>query len=883
MEPSKTELLEALARKLLWLSTWTIHNANHLRPSEDGLKVGGHQSSSASLVAVMAALYFDALRPEDRVAVKPHASPVFHAVQYLLGRQSLDQLQRFRGFGGAQSYPSRTKDKDDVDFSTGSVGLGVAQTLFASLTQDYLRARDWGTQRPEGKMVALIGDAEMDEGNIFEALLEGWKHGLRNTWWVVDYNRQSLDAVVREGLWAKFESMFRNFGWEVVVLRHGRLQQAAFAEPGGERLRAWIEACPNQLYSALTFQGGAAWRRRLTDELGDQGAVSALIARRDDAQLAALMGNLGGHDLAELQDAFAQARTHDRPVCFIAYTIKGHGLPLAGHKDNHAGLMTTEQLDVLRGAMAVRAGHEWDRFEGLGLPPEALQRFLDAVPFAQDGTAQDGTAQDGSARGGTRRHTAPAIAVPPTLALAPRAEASTQASFGLLMHEIARRDDDFARRVVTTSPDVTVSTNLGAWVNRRGLFARSELVDTFRAERIPSTFAWDFAPTGQHLELGIAESNLFIMLSALGLSHSLWGERLLPVGTLYDPFIKRGLDALNYACYQDARFMLVATPSGVTLAPEGGAHQSIATPLIGLAQDGLASFEPAYADELAVIMRWGFAHMQREAGQREVGQREAGQHGAQDAAPHEDAAVDAATGLPDARGGSVYLRLSTRVVEQPRRAMTDALAQDVLAGAYWMRPPGPNAELVIAYTGAVAPEAIAAAGLVAEDRRDVGLLAITSADRLYAGWTAAQAAREGGRPSARSHVVPEARSHVVPEARSHVVPEARSHVVPEARPQVVPEARPQVVPEARSHIERLLGALPRSCGLCTVLDGHPATLGWLGSVAGHRTRSLGVQRFGQTGTIADLYRHNGIDAQGIVRAAQAISPGRSIRHLRAAG
>ena len=273
-------ILRELERKVLWLSTWTIHNANHLRDDADGLKVGGHQASCASIATVMTALYFAVLKPEDRVAVKPHASPIFHAIQYLFGQQTLDKLKAFRGFGGAQSYPSRTKDIDDVDFSTGSVGLGVAQTLFASLVQDYVRAKGLGGDRPEGRMVALIGDAEMDEGNIFEALLEGWKHGLRNTWWVVDYNRQSLDAVIREGLWSKFETMFRNFGWDVVVLRHGRLQEAAFAEPGGTKLKDWIEACPNQLYSALTFQGGAAWRKRLMNELGDQGDVTALLDRR---------------------------------------------------------------------------------------------------------------------------------------------------------------------------------------------------------------------------------------------------------------------------------------------------------------------------------------------------------------------------------------------------------------------------------------------------------------------------------------------------------------------------------------------------------------------------------------------------------------------------
>ena len=779
--------LSALERKILWLAVWMIHNANHLRPNEDGLKVGGHQASCASSATIMTALYLAALHPEDRVAVKPHASPVFHAIQYLQGIQTLEKLQNFRGYKGAQSYPSRTKDADDVDFSTGSVGLGVAQTLFASLTQDYLRAKNLGGDRPEGKMVALVGDAELDEGNIFEALLEGWKHGLRNTWWIVDYNRQSLDAVVREGLWEKFETMFRNFGWDVVVLRHGGLQEAAFREPGGAKLRDWIEACPNQLYSALTFQGGAAWRKRLTDELGDQADVSRLIERRSDDELAALMGNLGGHDLAMLVEAFETARKHDRPVCFIAYTIKGYGLPLAGHKDNHAGLMTPSQVETLRQSMNVRNGAEWDRFEGLNVPAADLQHALAAAPFA------------GKRR---RRHEAPAVSVP-DFAVRRQDEMSTQQGFGLLMHEIAKGESEFSSRVVTTSPDVTVSTNLGAWVNRRGLFAKEAMVDTFKSERIPSTFNWTFSPDGQHMELGIAEMNLFTMLSALGLSHSIFGERLLPVGTLYD--------ALNYACYQDARFILAATPSGVTLAPEGGAHQSIATPLIGMAQDGLASFEPAFVDELSVILRWAFDYIQR--------------------AGKDDGAT--ADWLRDHTGGSVYLRLSTRTIEQPRRAMTPELARDIIDGAYWLRRPGPNAQAVIAYAGALAPEAIEAVGRIGEDRRDVGLLAVTSADRLNAGWTAAQRAREAGHA------------------------------------------------DATSHVERLLGEIPSHCGLVTALDGHPATLAWLGAVHGHRTRALGVEHFGQTGTLGDLYRHHGIDARGMAAAVQGIAPGRPIRHLRA--
>ncbi|MGY4593854.1 pyruvate dehydrogenase E1 component [Bradyrhizobium sp. GM22.5] len=784
VDTARLDTLTALARKALWLSSWTIHHANHIRPNADGLKVGGHQASSASLATIMSALYFHVLKPEDRVAVKPHASPVFHAIQYLFGRQSREKLENFRGFKGAQSYPSRTKDVDDVDFSTGSVGLGVAQTLFASLVQDYVKAHGWMKHRREGRMIALVGDAEMDEGNIFEALAEGWKHGLRNTWWVVDYNRQSLDAVVREGLWEKFETVFRNFGWDVVIVKYGRLMREAFAEAGGEALKRWIDNCPNALYAALCFQGGAAFRKHLHDEIGDQGPITKLIDRRSDDELLALMSNLGGHDMASMLDAF-ESIDHDRPVCFIAYTIKGVGLPFQGHKDNHAGLMTVAQMEKYRDSQNIRPGHEWDRYEGLAQSAAELDAFLAGVPFNQDG----------------RRLTAPVIEVPSQLAFKPAPQMSTQQGFGLVLNEIARGDSELAKRIVTTSPDVTVSTNLGPWVNRRGLFARGEKADLFRSEKIPSTFNWDFSPKGQHLELGIAEMNLFIMLSALGLSHQINGERLLPVGTLYDPFIERGLDALNYACYQDARFMVAATPSGITLAPEGGAHQSIATPLIGMAQDGLASFEPAFVDELAVIMGWGFNHMQRDPGE----------------------------------GGSVYLRLSTRSIEQAQRIMTPELAQGITDGAYWLRKPGPNAEAVIAYTGAVAPEAIEATGFIGESRRDIGLLAITSADRLHAGWTAARKLRRDRR--------------------------GVQHL---------------------SHIEKLLAPLPRDCGIVTVIDGHPAALGWLGSIRGHRVEALGVEQFGQTGTIADLYRHHGIDANAIIDAAESLTTGAPVLHRKMA-
>jgi pyruvate dehydrogenase E1 component len=777
--------LKTLEQRLLWLSHWMIHHANHVRPKVDGIKIGGHQASSASMVSILTALYFSALRPQDRVAVKPHASPVFHAIQYLMGHQTRAKMENFRGLHGVQSYPSRTKDVDDVDFSTGSVGLGVAVTAFASIVQDYIAAKSWGSDLPIGRMVALVGDAELDEGNVYEALQEGWKNDLRNCWWIIDYNRQSLDGIVREGLFARVEKIFEAFGWDVVRVKYGALQRAAFAEPGGNALRDWIDRCPNQDYAALTFMGGATWRKRLMEDLGDQGAVSALIESRSDNDLAALMENLGGNCVETMAEVFASI-SHDRPVCFLAYTIKGWGTPIAGHKDNHGGLMNPTQFAAWATHLGVAKGTEWEPFAGVKDLP-ALREFLEAVPFFAKGP---------------RRYTDAKLAVP-QIGFDTDREISTQAAFGKILDDLSKGDSALAARIVTTSPDVTGTTNLGPWVNRRKLFARKAQADAFIEHRIPSTAKWEFTPEGQHIELGIAEMNLFLLLGAAGLSHSLFGKRLIPIGTVYDPFVVRGLDALNYACYQDARFMIVGTPSGVTLAPEGGAHQSIGTPLIGMAQDGLAAFEPAFADELAVIMEWAFAYLQRDG----------------------EGDPDERTWLRDETGGSVYLRLTTNPIAQPGKRRDDAFLQGTIDGAYWLRPPGPNCEVVIAYQGAIAPEAINAAGHLAEGRRDVGVLAITSADRLNAGWTAAQRARSRGNAA------------------------------------------------ALSHIERMFQGLPAHCTLVTVIDGHPATLAWLGGVHGHRTVSLGVEHFGQTGTIGDLYRHYGIDAASISARVRGLTPG----------
>jgi pyruvate dehydrogenase E1 component len=636
----------------------------------------------------------------------------------------------------------------------------VAITLFASLVQDYLTAHGWLDDNDRGRFVALVGDAELDEGNIYEALIEGAKHDVRNLWWIVDYNRQSLDATSADRMFERFDEIFESCGWRVETLKYGKLLETAFREDGGEALRNWIDRASNADYAALTYLGGKAWRERL---LADAPKTKGIVDRRTDDELHRLMTNLAGHDLESLIEAFDRC-DDDVPTLFLAYTIKGFGLPFAGHKDNHAGLMNPTQLAALRESMGVREGHEWEPLGAVGANARpAVEALLDRTRIAREKRTR-AFGQVG----------VPAIAAPAG------EEQSTQAAFGRILLDLSKAGGELADRVVTTSPDVTVSTNLGAWVNQRGLFRRNEMPDVFAKAKIASAQKWSGDKRGQHVELGIAESNLFLMLAAAGLAGDLFGTRLFPIGTLYDPFIARGLDALNYACYQDARFLLVATPSGLTLGPEGGAHQSINPPLIALGQPGLRHYEPAFADELAAMMEEAFRL------------------------------------IDDPKGESTYLRLSTRTIQQVERR-DDSWRAGALAGAYWLREPGPRAEAAIVAMGAVMPEALSAWEELHADVPGLGLLAITSPDLLHRGWTAAQAARWNGQSNA-------------------------------------------------SHVEQLLSKLSPRAGLVTIADAAPASLSWLGGVLGQRVAPLGVDKFGQTGSLADLYAAYRLDCDAITEA-----------------
>ncbi|MBI2755902.1 MAG: pyruvate dehydrogenase [Chloroflexi bacterium] len=697
-----------------------VHEANHIRTNPDRSKVGGHQASSASMVSILTALYFGWLRAGDRVAVKPHASPAYHAVQYVLGNLERRYLTTLRQLGGLQAYPSRTKDPDPVDFSTGSVGLGVAATLFAALADRYAEVhRSVGPPaRPRRRFVGLVGDAELDEGNIWEAISDPAITSARlgNVLWIVDLNRQSLDRVVPGVRVGQLEAMFSAAGWRVLEAKYGRRLQALFAAPGGVALHRRIDEMSNEEYQTLVRMPGAPARARLVGGAPEtvRPALMRCVAEITDAELPAVLADLGGHDITEILSALEQADAdRDRPAVLFAYTMKGWGLPMAGDPMNHSALLSQEQIDELRPRLGI-GDDDWATFVS-GSPEEAACRAAAArlYPAAPAAVAQI-------------THTPGPDAVPTTLSTRVTPSMATQDAFGNALVELSRIEA-VAPWLVTTSPDVSISTSLGGWINRVGVFAEDPCA-TVGDEQM-RLLRWQPGPGGQHIELGISEMNLFLLMGQLGLSAEINGNLLIPIGTVYDPFVCRGLDALIYGTYSGSKFVFAGTPAGVTLSPEGGAHQSAITVSIGMELPNLRLYEPCFARETEWCLLEGIRQC-----------------------------------LDRAHGQSTYLRLSTRMVDQApfdaaaARLGADAVHRQVLLGGYRLHEPGPSLaaapRVLIAAAGPILPEAYAAALELAEEGVAATLLNVTSADRLYRDWQASRlsAIRRGAVPGARGHL-----------------------------------------------------------------------------------------------------------------------------------
>lgn len=545
-EQADLDTLREVSRRVLWLATAIVDAANRCRPNESGIKVGGHQASSASMVDIMVALWFHELTRNDRVSVKPHASPVLHAINFLLGNLDAKYLTTLRSKGGLQSYPSRQKDPDPVDFSTGSVGIGATSTIWAAMAHRYVRSH-FPEAPPTGRFISLLGDAELDEGAIWEAVTDPLVARLGELLWVVDLNRQSLDRVVPDIQIQRLQAMFEAAGWQVVTLKWGRLVSELFQRPGGTELQARMETMSNEEYQRMLRVDSAEIAERIMGSVGSP-ELGHLLQSIPTGHLAAAVRDLGGHDLGLLLDTFDAVQGH-RPTVVFAYTIKGRGLPTEGHPNNHSVLLTEAQMLTLAQAVGADLSDPWAPLPTAS-PAAALAhrraRLLSREPIER---TQD-------------------IDIPTELGHPHRLPASTQAAFGRLLADLVRDAPSVAQRVVTCSPDVASSTNLGGWINKTGVWSVSDRQDWF-ADDTQRNLRWQESHQGQHIELGIAEVNLVGLLGELGSTWSRSGERLIPIATLYDPFLPRALEPWSFGLYAGGQSILVGTPSGVTLAPEG--------------------------------------------------------------------------------------------------------------------------------------------------------------------------------------------------------------------------------------------------------------------------------------------------------------------------
>ena len=762
--PSLPELalLKHVQRRVLWLATAIVHHANRVRPNASGVKVGGHQASSASMVTVMTALWFGFLESSDRVSVKPHASPVLHAINYLLGGLERAQLTTLRQFGGLQSYPSRSKDPDPVDYSTGSVGIGATAPIWGAIAQRYLV--DHFDAPPGGRQIALLGDAELDEGAVWEAIADPMVARLGELMWVVDLNRQSLDRVVPDMAAGRLLAMFEAAGWHVQKVKYGRRLDQLFERPGGRVLRRRIDEMTNEEYQRLLRSSATELRERLPRGRG-RGELASLVSDLDDHDLLAAVRDLGGHDLERMLAAYRAADTvRDRPSIIFAYTIKGWSLPTEGHPSNHSALLDADQFRELGAQLDADPEDPWAAWEP-GSPEALLCRLVsERLECTQPPSERPPP-------------------VPAELGRRHRGAESTQQAFGRLFIDLTHAAPEVARRVVTVSPDVASSTNLGGWINKAGIWFLSERTDWF-ADDTDTLVRWHEDDRGRHIELGIAETNLVGLLGELGATWSRQGEPLLPIGTIYDPFVGRALEPWSFGIYAGGQSILVGTPSGVTLGPEGGAHQSIVTPSIGIEQPGCTAWEPAFGQDF----EWAFLHALGRLGQGD--------------------------------GEAAYFRLSTRALDQALAAVPSDAAErerrrrQVLAGGYRVSAVEGEPACAIVAMGAVVPEALAAADILAEEAGlGAEVICVTSADLLFRALQARRGLRQG------------------PHA-----------ILDELFP-------PQ-----------------RAVPIVTVVDGHPHTLAFLGTVQPASLTPLGVHEFGQSGDIGELYELHGIDPETIVGA-----------------
>jgi pyruvate dehydrogenase E1 component len=892
MASNDLDLVQRLARRALVLAVKMIDDANHRDDEEEGdPKVGGHPAACASCAHIFATLQLNVAGPFDTFASKPHASPMNHALNFLLGlfrepggrrwlseeesKAAMPHLRRysFHGEPVFQSYHAESDPDSWGYFPSGSVGIPPVVSAYTALAYRY--AQHHGHEVPENTHHwSLIGDSEFREGSLLEVMPEVAERELPNVTWIIDYNRQNLDGtrmpnerglhgtdadrIVRTGL---------ANGWNALQVIHGRKRLAAFQQPGGEEFKNVLEHGFSDFeFQALLFKrDGAATRQRL---LKKNPKLEKFLSKVDNAKLQELFADLAGHDVHVLAEVFQQAKTSKAPTLLVVHTIKGWGLESFAATGNHSALASREEVVSLLKSEEIDPADPYQRFA----KGSKEQGYLEARgKYLREGIEEQWALKDRNLKKFSE-----AIAkvgkLPESfnIDLKFTPVAHTQYVWGQAIGKLIRigtsahvegtrvTDEEkiwqpVADMVLTMAPDVGTSTNTNPAMDAKIYGpAPTEDLETqldIRDRRRPSLTPKEEVTT-RHIRFEIAEANCMTAVGAFGkLGYSL-GLPYLPIMTVYDFFIKRAFDQLYYNAYWGSTFMVIGTPSGVTLAPEGAQHSwknDIQMP-------NIITWEPAYGVEVD----WIVAETVR-------------RHAAGDDKGRSGVVLRCVTrGLPqkelltrlrrhrrnktsdqEIRPAQVELSGVTSeadVSARPDHEILEHMRKDVLAGGYYLvdyrgyagYEPGDNVVNIVAM-GALATSALDASDLLLQKGIYANVIMCTSPDLLVG-----NLAYNDGYQHLREGLGIDGALHIT-------------------RKKTNGETRYELQTRA-DLVEAAAGRIP----IVSAVDGEVGLLDNVGAVAGVRHEALGIRKPSKCGRPSDVYKLHHIDGNGIAEAAMRV-------------
>lgn len=880
-------ILEAIAHRAFVFATKMIWEANHRDDIQEGdPKVGGHPAACSSCVHILTTLHMAMRKPQDLIAVKPHASPVDHSLNHLMGlhhepygrawlstdesKAAMFRLRKFSQHGEPvfQSYHAESDPDGNAYFPSGSVGIPPVVSIYTALAYRY--AEDHGLEVPkDAHFWSLMGDSEFREGSLMEAMPDASERELGNVIWIVDYNRQNLDGTripnprgLRGTDAHRMERVAIANGWEVIQVRHGRKRLALFGKPTGDELRRVLEEGLSdfEFQMLLLKRDGKVVRERLID-LEPQ--VKKLLSGLDDQQVYDVFADLGGHDVAVLRDAMEQAKVDKiRPTLIIAHTIKGWGLSSYAAPGNHNAVPDKDEVDALLDGEGVPKNDPFALFpedtpEGrfLAARRDEMRAGIEAIWALKDKNASAFETRVQEV-GGLPQDLGVDLKLTPLvhtqyiwgqlagklIRIGNRHEAHRKAGTGKEVSHEEERWGPAADLVLTMAPDVGTSTNINPAMDDK-IYGPDQpdyeselgLRDRRRPALVPHEEAWT-----RHIRFEIAEANCMSAAGAFGKMRDHVGLPFLPIMTIYDFFIKRAYDQLYYNLYWKSGFIVVGTPAGVTLSPEGAQHSWKSD----IQMPNLITWEPFYAHEVDWILA--------ESVRRHMTGDDEGRSGV---------LIRCVTKSVRQAEMMTRLKAAKRFENASDEEILAATRADALEGAYYLvdwrgypdYTPGDNVVNVFAM-GAVTAEALKAADSLRAEGIYANVLCVTSGDLLCGTL---------GRETGFRHL-----RETLGITGDLYLTRPNGHANGNGHATEIDDAADLVM------------AAARRVPLVTVVDGEPGLLDNLGSVVGVKSDDLAVRKPSKCGRPVDVYGYMHIDAEAIHEAVGQVLADTALENVR---